>query len=167
MPSPKTILADFQRRYQRLDSFWIELIAHSRKELPHLTKFIKKILILLHGNATLERGFSINEKCLNVNQTEKSLVAQRVVYDAVMTAGSVDAVDITKSLIQYARNARSKYDESLEEQKKLDNLKEMDIQWKREANRTAKELQAKRIKLLADAQKDAVLIEEQIKMLQK
>lgn len=43
----------------------------------------------------------------------------------------------------------------------------MDIQWKREANRTAKELQAKRIKLLADAQKDAVLIEEQIKMLQK
>ena len=50
---------------------------------------------------------------LVVNQAEKSLVAQRTVYDAITTAGTANEVQITKSLVQYARNAHAKDGESL------------------------------------------------------
>jgi len=44
------------------------------------------MLSLFHGNAAVERSFSINKECLVENLLEDSLVAQRVVYDAVSAA---------------------------------------------------------------------------------
>ena len=61
-------------------------------ELPNFSLFVKKLLILSHGNATMERGFSINKECLVVNQMETSLVAQRLVYETVMEVGGIENV---------------------------------------------------------------------------
>ncbi|KAG0423629.1 hypothetical protein HPB47_000599, partial [Ixodes persulcatus] len=65
-----------------------------------LFAFVKLILSLSHGNASVERGFSINKDCLVENQKEQSLVAQRIVYDAVSSAGGVASVQLTKRMLQ-------------------------------------------------------------------
>jgi len=43
---------------------------------------MKLILVLSHGNAAVESGFSVNGDMLVENLHEASLVAQRIVYDS-------------------------------------------------------------------------------------
>jgi hypothetical protein len=72
------------------------------------------VLILSHGNADVESGFSINGDMLVENLQEQSLVAQRSVYDCIKEAGDVLSVDINKTMLQYVRGSRSRYEEALE-----------------------------------------------------
>ena len=77
----------------------------------------KKILILSHGQATVERGFSINSEYVVENLKEESVVSQRIVFDAIAAAGGVLSVPITKPLLSYAQAARQKYMTYLDQQK--------------------------------------------------
>ncbi|XP_041775449.1 uncharacterized protein LOC121595491 [Anopheles merus] len=165
--SIKSSLAAYKRHECRLDNFWFKVLADSRKEFSNLRIFLKKILILSHGNATLERGFSINKECLIVNLIDESLVAQRIVYDAILNAGGVLGVDINKSLIQYARNAHGRYVESLEQKKKERAQKDDASARKKTTNQALKELELVKSKILADAQKEVALIEEKMSNLNK
>ncbi|KAJ8884219.1 hypothetical protein PR048_016076 [Dryococelus australis] len=82
---------------------------------PHYTElgnFIKIILTLSHGNVALERGFSINKEVLIENMKEESITARKLVYDSVMNAGGVEKLQISKSLIHYAKNVRERYKEA-------------------------------------------------------
>lgn len=51
----------FDRSNQRLDNFWYNFIV-TMNESEKLLNFLKKILILSHGNAFVKRGFSINKE---------------------------------------------------------------------------------------------------------
>jgi len=64
-----------------------------------LLSFLKKVLILSHGNAFVERGFSINKEVIVENQLAKSLVAQRQIYDAIQALGGLNNVIIDKQMI--------------------------------------------------------------------
>ena len=75
--------------------------------------FFKMILILSHGNATVERGYSVKLQCLVENQHEASLVAQRGIYDAIAQAGGIENIEITPKLIHAYKNASSFYPENL------------------------------------------------------
>jgi protein involved in polysaccharide export with SLBB domain len=44
-------------------------------------------------------------------------VAQRIVYDAIQTAGGVLKVEISKTLQQYVRTSRARYDEALKKKR--------------------------------------------------
>ena len=66
-------------------------------------------MILSHGNASVESGFSINGDMLVENQHEESLIAQRIVYDSVKAIGGVHKVELDKKMRQYARGAYSRY----------------------------------------------------------
>ncbi|CAN7939964.1 unnamed protein product, partial [Ixodes hexagonus] len=83
LASMQAALKSFDRSTHRLDALWAG-VCGSNKDL---FTFAKMILSLSHGNASVERGFSINKDCLVENQKEQSLVAQRIVYDAVSLAG--------------------------------------------------------------------------------
>lgn len=133
--------------------------------MEHLSGFIRIVMIMSHGNAGLERGFSINEECLIENLKEDSLVAQRVVYDSVQSSGGVLKVDITKSLMQYTRNANSRYKEALEARKKLNAAELQESNRKREAADKIKLLEAKRRQMLCDAEKQAAELDVQIRQL--
>lgn len=151
-------------RSTRLDHFWMNII-DSNNGYAELKKFFQFVLILSHGNAAVERGFSINKECLLYNQAEESLVAIRLVHDAIISAGGVSSVDISKELIHAARNAHTFYKESLKNKEKKETK---DKQIENEKKRTAakmKELQLQKMKLLADTEKKASLIDEQIKSL--
>ncbi|KAL1379387.1 hypothetical protein pipiens_014936 [Culex pipiens pipiens] len=159
------MFSDYKRSTERLDTHWNKVLLACDKKNDHLRDFVQTVLILSHGNAGLERGLSINEECLIENLKEHSLVAQRMVYDSVQVSGGVLKVEITKSLVQHARNANARYKEALEIQRQQESAELQEQTRKREANDQIKALEAKKKQTLSDAQKEAADIEAQIREL--
>lgn len=82
----------------------------------NLAEVLKIIITLSHGQASVERGFSVNKSLLVENLAPKSLIAQRIVYDH-MKVSNVSAEDVEFSqLFVVVPNMLGK--DSLEEQKK-------------------------------------------------
>ena len=64
------------------------------------------MLILSHGNATVESGFSVNSDLLVENMNEDSIVAQRVVYDELRAKGfDISSVEINQTMMRKVRSA--------------------------------------------------------------
>ena len=59
-----------------------------------LRELVKLLIILSHGNALLESGFSVNEELLVENMLEGSFVAWRMVFDGGMNEGRICNVDV-------------------------------------------------------------------------
>ncbi|XP_063226773.1 uncharacterized protein LOC134533264 [Bacillus rossius redtenbacheri] len=90
----------------RLDKFWFDLLnVYCSENTGHLASFLKMIFIMSHGNAAVERGFSINKQCLVENQLDISLIAQRTIHDGILSAGGLDNFVVSKRFIHAARNA--------------------------------------------------------------
>ena len=70
---------------------------------------IKIVLVLSHGNAVVESGFSINSDVLVENLKEESGVAQRQVFDGIQSSGGISEVVITPSMMSYVRSSHSRY----------------------------------------------------------
>lgn len=66
----------------------------------------------------MERGFSVNKEIITVNQSEKSLTAQRIIFDSVTSKCGVKNIDISKQMLHAIKNAHGKYIEALAEEKK-------------------------------------------------
>lgn len=85
---------------------------------PDLLKFIKTLLLLSHGQATVERGFSTNKEVETCNLLEESLVDLRLICDKVTSCGGVLHVPLTKDLLTTVASARSQYRLHLEQERK-------------------------------------------------
>ena len=88
---------------ERLDVFYMSRLS-CHIELKEL---VKLVIILSHGNARAESGFSVNKEMLVENMSEGSLVAQRM-FDGVMNEGG---------MLKFVNNAHSEYVKKLEKQK--------------------------------------------------
>lgn len=77
---------------------------------------MKMLLVLSHGQASVERGFSIIKELIVENQKEASLVAQVVGH--IRTVGGVTNVQITKELLISVSGARQKYHSYLDDQRR-------------------------------------------------
>ena len=55
---------------------------NGREECADLYRVVKISLVLSHGNAEAERGFSVNKQILQDNMMERSLIAQRLLHQA-------------------------------------------------------------------------------------
>lgn len=82
-------------------------------------------MVLFHGQAAVEGGFSINKDMLVENLTENSLVAQRVVYNAIQYYGGVLNVPLTGSLIESVKCSSRRRVLALEQKKSDDNKEAM------------------------------------------
>ncbi|CAH3023527.1 unnamed protein product [Porites evermanni] len=78
----------------RLDKFYEEI--GTKKEYGLLFDVIKLCFCLSHGHATVERGFFINANLIVEDLQEKSIIAQRIVYDNLSFAGGVLEMRLTK-----------------------------------------------------------------------
>ena len=76
---------------------------------PILWEIVRKVLLLSHGQATVERGFSCNKEVIVENQKENSITARRIIKDHIHSVGGIDKVDITKEMIAFARGSKSRY----------------------------------------------------------
>ncbi|CAL1672566.1 unnamed protein product [Lasius platythorax] len=158
----------FKRSEIRLDNFWVDLITScGKKDYENLSSFMKSVMILSHGNAAVERSFSVNKECLVENQKEKSLIAQKIIYDTVNAKGGLVNFIVTKDLIHAARNAHMWYKEELaRENREKRDAEEMRDRRKRAA-KVLRELEAKKRQILDDAVKETARIDDEIKVAQK
>lgn len=112
---PATELNKFSRSKDRLDTFYHDLFG-TKKQYGDLWKVVKLILTLSHGQATIERGFSVNREVLVENIKEETLIALRFVCDELKNV-KIQDVPMTKELLSYARSARMRYQNYLDDQK--------------------------------------------------
>ena len=77
----------------------------------------KIFLLLSHGQASVEWGFSVNKEIEVENLHEHSLVAQHIICDHLRAVGGVLNVPITKKLLAAAASSRQKYEKHLQDQR--------------------------------------------------
>ncbi|RUS74969.1 hypothetical protein EGW08_017282 [Elysia chlorotica] len=79
---------------ERLDEFFME---HGRLDSsPVLKKIIQMVLLLSHGNADVESGFSTNKEATVENLLEESLVAKSLICQHVKDNGPLAELPINK-----------------------------------------------------------------------
>lgn len=156
----------FKRQDERLDTFWYNVIGNN-SDASELWSVVKMMLILSHGNATVESGFSVNGSILVENLQEHSVVAQRVVYDSIQAAGGIMNVTIDKSMMQYVRSARSAYMEELKKKREKDSEMNRKLEERKRAAEIIKTLKAKKAKLMTTAASEASLIDSEIAEMEK
>ncbi|GFO14760.1 AAK AK-HSDH: amino acid kinase superfamily aak domain-containing protein [Plakobranchus ocellatus] len=85
---------------ERLDEHFKEYGQLER--MPSLQKVINIVLLLSHGNADVERGFSVNKEVSVENLLEESLVARRLICQYVSDSGAcMSQVPITKEMLVF------------------------------------------------------------------
>ena len=90
----------------------------------------KQLLLLSHGQATVERGFSVNKQTEVENLKEESFTALRMICDHSKSVGGYINVDISNALLLAAAGARSKYNDYLAEQKKTTEREKLQLKRK-------------------------------------
>ena len=140
------LFLSFNPKTQRIDEFFIKHM--SADSFPKLLTVVKLLLLLSHGQASVERGFSVNKETIADNLSQKALVGRRVICDHVRTVGGVLNVSIAKELMQSVSFSRKKYEQHLKQNKQEKTTKERE-QKRKHIQDEADELhqQQKRIKL--------------------
>lgn len=93
-----------------------ELTAN-KEEYSTVNKLMRIVFVLSHGQAAVERGFSVNKEIEVENMSLKTLKAQRVICDHVQSVGGLQNVVVCKELVVGARLARQRYERYLEEER--------------------------------------------------
>ena len=86
----------------------------------HLLKLALTILLLPHGYADPERGFSVNKKILEKqgnNIEEDTLESVRTVKDFLIQSGRQSGIEVQKEIIQQCKSSPSNYQKYLEEKR--------------------------------------------------
>ena len=109
---------DVIAEYHRLDTCYWKLL-EGISSFKSLAEVLKITLTLSHGQALVERGFSVNKSLLVENIATKSLIAQRIAYDDMKVNNVIaEDVEIRPTLCCSVKHARQRYSTYLEEQKK-------------------------------------------------
>jgi len=151
---------------QRLDTFYGKLLRH-REEFSDLWYTIKFVMMLSHGNACVESGFSVNSDMLVENMHEESLVAQRHVYDAVNAVGGVTNVTISRQMLQFHRGAHSRYQSAADAKKRATSEEDKKRASRKRVADEIKTLQEKKLKLKESVTQETRDIDNSITLLQK
>ena len=80
--------------------------------------------MLSHGQASVERGFSVNRQIEVENMKDETYVARRRVCDHVRAVGGIENVEVDKSLLLSVSAARQPYITHLGDQKRANKEKE-------------------------------------------
>lgn len=140
-------------RDTRLDKFLLGL-AQDRSAPSSLLKFIRIVLCLTHGQAAVERGFSINKQLLVPNLAEKSLIAQRIIRDHLNCRCDNNPINclIDSPLLASVRNSHGRYKLALQEEqdKREQNSSDSQDRKRKLLIMEEKEQERKRLKLHLD-----------------
>ena len=142
----------FDKALQRSDVFLWKFIGGSSNF------FTKILLILSHGQAHVERGFSVNSQILIENLHTENLIVQRLINDHMVFHGlKSNEIKITNKLLDHVKQARSRYfssqkEHSLQGLKSSRDMKITEInQQIEDMNRNTIQLQKNINSLIADA----------------
>ena len=125
----KFLLYDMDKN--RLGSFLSGYMKGVAK-FANLWKVCKVIFTVSHGQADIERGFSVNKELLIENMKQKSLVSQRIVCDQLSDyTNQLHKYKIEKKLFLSCKSARMRYENHL--RKESDKKEETQKSKKRKA----------------------------------
>ena len=140
----RTRFIDFQpaKQEERVDELYHSLM----NKLPYhnVWKVVSHLLLLSHGQASVERGFSVNRQVESTNLQEHTFVALRLVIDHVRSAGGIQFVELNKELLRSCSSSRQRYQEYLERQVKSRKVGESERKRKHEQEEVAKLKEKKR-----------------------
>jgi len=109
------VSTSFNPSESRLDTLVVDTMSRN-DSYSKLWKVVKMLLVLSHGQATVEQGLNINNQFETENLIEESVVAKRTICDYITHVGGIEHVDVTnKKLILAATAARQKYSAYLNE----------------------------------------------------
>ncbi|CAF3447146.1 unnamed protein product, partial [Rotaria socialis] len=132
--------------YQQIDYYWNKTLSLTTSfglpKYPTLSKVVKNIFIISHGNSDVERGFSINEHIVTENRTLLSLSSingLRSTWDAIKFygVGSPHRVPIKIDMIRAVQKSKSVYNQ---EQLSLKSLADREKEQSEKHQRTNEEM---------------------------
>jgi hypothetical protein len=163
----KLHLKTFVMQEDRLDVFLMKIknfVDIPLKDIQLFSLFMPNIFILFHGNAAVERSFSANKELLVDNLHEQSLVSLRSVHSAIIAAGDIRKIDISKALISAFCSSSAKRKAALEEKR----AKEAeDINSVKNAQKKIKELTLKKRMLELQAEEETNALQTEINEIRK
>ena len=110
--------ATFNKKEHRLGEFFFAAV--KVQNYKNLAFILKIVLTLSHGQAAVERGFSVNKALLDVNMQENSLIAHKLVRDHMSSNNpKPHCMEVPNPTIRAYTSARDKYESYKEEQAKL------------------------------------------------
>jgi len=154
----------FDRHTSRLGTFYAKLMS-DQEEYKDAWNICKIILIFSHGNAFVEGGFSINKDMVVENLLEESLIALRRCYDGILYLGGVDAIEVDREMVKYARGAYARQQNTLEERRKKVEERERAYMTEEKKRKAEKLLQLEKEKQELESKKSK--LEREIKKLKK
>ena len=115
---------EYDRTEKRLDEFYFQSVNITK--FKNLVKVISLLLTLSHGQAAVERGFSVNQSILETNMQKDSIVAKKLVRDHMLALSLIpESFVIAKPLITSCLSGNRRYKEhlkSLKAEKEKENL---------------------------------------------
>ena len=90
---------EFNFKVDRLDLFLQKHIG-SVRSLSKLWDLLRKLLILSHGQATVERGCSVNRQVMIENMKEQTCIAQRTIHDHIQSIGGLVSYWLAGNFLQ-------------------------------------------------------------------
>lgn len=113
--------------YHPIDVYWNNIFQITKQDglpkYPKLTKFVKILLTLSHGNADVERGFSFNKELLTDHRTslsQKSINGLRITADYIkhITNDDISRLTMNNILLGKIKHNKSLYKKRMSEQNK-------------------------------------------------
>jgi len=83
--------SDFKPTASRIDTLLYQTMACDAN-FTKLWKVVQQLLLLSHGQATVERGFSVNRQIEVENRKENSYIAHRIVCDHIEDIGGINEI---------------------------------------------------------------------------
>ena len=120
-------LQQFSPKEDWLDEFFFHKLNFSKH--TNLSFVVKILLTLSHGQAAVERGFSVKNNITQTNMYTKTIISKRLIKDYMLANGlQPHTIKITKPLVKACKITYSAYKAHLEEEKKKVVLTEHDKQ---------------------------------------
>ncbi|CAH3047544.1 unnamed protein product [Porites evermanni] len=106
----------------RVDEFFTTIL--TGENYAALVDVVKILLVLSHGQASVERGFSVNKEVEVEILHEPPLVAEHIICDHLRALGGVFNLPITKKHLAAATQSRHKLEKYLQDQKDKNKMDE-------------------------------------------
>jgi hypothetical protein len=123
---PQAFITDDAGMQRRLDHYWRKIFSMTDSDgctlrYPQVTVFAKAVMVLAHGNADVERGFSDNGHSITSERvllSQASVCGLRTTRDGLKLYGDQPyAVPMTKDFLSLGRQAHASYVARIEEEK--------------------------------------------------
>ena len=89
----------FDYEKDRLDDFYFQHA--SIKNYKELSFVVKVVLIVSHGQAAVERGFSLNNSLVKINMSQETIISHRIIKDNLLANDlKAHTIEVTSALIK-------------------------------------------------------------------